>query len=120
MTTTATKTTTPFYFTVGTNQVAELRLRASSFSTELLAAMGAEKTKDANDIVVTVGREAAMQAGVFFLAIYYQVANGKTQRAIIPVAPSKADTAYNAVKDATYRSKKIVKVSVPRRRKFVV
>lgn len=110
----------PVYFKLSDNNHFQLNLKRSSYSAGLLTAIGGSTTKPTTGTILTGGKESAAQRGVFFLAIYYEGRNNKLQRAIIPVAPDKADTAFEAVQGQTYNNKQISKASAVRRVKYVI
>lgn len=120
-----TRKKSPHFLDVGNNKVVRVQLIASSYSAELLTALGITKgaangETPAGKQLIGSGKNAAILNGCFSLNLVYDVGNGKSQTAKVLVAPSKADTAAEAAKAAKYRGKPILEVRAPRRRILVL
>lgn len=123
MATALTRKKSPHFLTIKGNNVVRLQLVTTSFSAELLTALGIVKGNANGDVpdgktLVGSGKNAAILNGCFPLNLVYDVGAGKTQTAKVLVAPANADTAVNAAKAATYRGKQIIDVRPPRRRTY--
>ena len=109
-----------YYFNTSGNNYVKLNLIKSNFDAGMLTAMGAVNELPNNGVIVATNKEGALANGVFYLNVYYPGKAGKTQAAKVPVAPSKADTAFADLKGKKYRGKIIENVRVPRRRCYTV
>jgi hypothetical protein len=120
--TSTTRNREPMFLEVAANKYVRLSAKRTSFAANTLTAIGGTFTEPtgAGVQIDAVNKGEAAQRGIFFLAVYYAGRGGRTQRAIVPVAPSKADTAFNDLKSATYNGKNILKVSAVRRVKYVI
>lgn len=109
---------------VGNNKVVVLKLVKTSITNLAdnlgMTELGADGEVPAGKVKVGEGRLAALEFGCFPIAIKYSVSATKSQVAKVLCSPTKSDTIFAEAKTATYRSKNIIDVSVPKRRVYVV
>ncbi|HLO88907.1 MAG TPA: hypothetical protein VK203_28420 [Nostocaceae cyanobacterium] len=119
---TATRKRTSFRANVGTTGVVYVKMIKSSINA-INETLGWIEDEDGEPpqgkVILGEGREDALKAGCFPLAIYYRK-NKKLQRAVVLVSPEKADTAAKELVSKTYAGNPIVKVRPVARRKLVI
>lgn len=86
---------------------------------DIVATLGWTEADDvpSGKLLLAEGRSELLEKGCFPLAIYYEKAK-KKRRAIVLVAPEKADTAANDLLGKNYNGAPIKKVTAVRRVKY--
>lgn len=111
---------TDYLVEIGNNKVVQIKAIKESIK-DIAASLGYTEDNDgevpAGKSLVGSGLEDALMNGCFPIAIYY-VKNKQKRRAVVLVAPSKADTIAAEAKTKKYAGNNIIKVTPVRRRKF--
>lgn len=118
---TPSKKRTDYLIDIGNNKVVQIKAIKASIG-DLAANLGYTEDADgevpAGKTLVGAGREDALLNGCFPVAVYYSK-NKQKRRAVVLVAPSKADTIATEAKNQKYAGNNIIKVTPVRRRKFI-